>query len=278
MNGPAILLPVKVNDEYANLVRSGINLARFLKGKISFLYVVEVPEYTGYPAGNVAASNMGVLKKQKEEMYEHYLKVLEEFKSEISGDIPVEFISVEGTWGTGIIKATEEIKPYLLMLEHDEKMLIEKILGETNTEIVYSVDCPVWIVPKEEPLSKPSGISFVTNHTEGDLEVLKELIELNKRIDAQMHLLHIVGDNEFESSLKVEGFKAIIDKELGKITLNHLKLKEDNMKDEIGNVVEEHGIDLLVVHNESEGFMNRFFTRSSVEKLTDSVDIPFVIY
>jgi nucleotide-binding universal stress UspA family protein len=278
MNNPTILLPMRLGEEYEKLVRSGINLARTLNGKLSFLYILELPEYTGYTAGNVAAASASSIKKQKQELYDHYLEVMKEFKQDLSGELEVEYLSTESTWGGGIIKIVKTRKPDILLLQHEEKGLLEKILGETNTEIIHNVDCPVWIVPEQGPIKKPGKIAFVTNHTKGDLEVFKRLIDLNDNIKAELFLFHIIKKDDFDYLVKKEGFISLLDKETEHLPVKHLDLDKDDMRKDIATLIKDNDFDLLVVHNESEGFMNRFFTRSSVEKLTDSVEIPFAIY
>lgn len=278
MNDSNILVPMRLSEEYDILVRSGIELARLMKAKISFLYVIELPEYTGYTAGNVAAASAISIKKQKEELYEHYLKVLEEFKNELSGKLEVEYLSTEGTWAGGIIKIANAINPDILLLQQEEKGLLEKILGESNTEIIHNVDCPVWIIPENYPLTKPGKIAFVTNHSKGDLEVFRRLVSLNIDLEAELFLLHVVEKDNFDSMVRKEGFISMLNKETGTVLVKHLDLEKNDMKKEIGMHIKRNGFDLLFVHNESEGFIHRFFTRSSVEKLTDSVEIPFAIY
>jgi nucleotide-binding universal stress UspA family protein len=279
MSAPVILLPIRSNDDYDHLIISGIHLADRFKGKLSFLYVLESPEYRGYPPGNVAATaTMQTAKVQKERAYEDYTAILDQFKGEITTDMSVEFNTTESTWSSGIVHYAKTNKPELILLHHEEKGFLEKILGETNTEIIRGVETPVWLVPEDKSVDKIDKIAFITHHAEDDLEVLGEIEGLCKQFDASLHILHRVVSGDFDSDIRKRGFNTLVREEISLKEIVHIDIEEERMNEEIDHIIEDTGISLLAIHHESEGFLKRFYARSSVEKLSDMVHIPIAIY
>lgn len=277
MEQPLVLMPLRPQAHTAQ-VEAGIWLARKLEGKLAFLYVVEVPEYKGYPPGTMASSAINSIKEQKDAFYRHYQQILDEHQPEIRGSIDLEFMTVEATWVAGILAAAKQHQPDILLMSHEEKGLLDKILGESITEIIRNVDCPVWVLPAGKSIEKVDKVAFITNHSEGDMKVLGKLLELNHMLGSEITILDLVSVNDFESRLKKEGFQQIIEKDIPGSKLRHLELDDANIAKNAKEIIIENGFDALAVHNESEGSLARFFTRSSVEKLMDTVEIPLIVY
>jgi nucleotide-binding universal stress UspA family protein len=277
MKDITILLPISADDQNDNLIRSGINLTKSFKGKLALLYIVDIPEYKGYPPGSVAMSRLSNINEQKERLHEHYLSTLDKYKEIITTDIQVEFISEEGTWLTGIMKAVISLDADLLLLQHEHKGLLDKILGETNTEVIRNVEVPVWIIPEDQVIEKPKTVGFLLNHTSGDVEVLKGMMSLCKEFKAILHLLHPT-ENDYDSRIRKSGFKVLMEEDFPDCEAFHHDFHKDEIVDEISAFISNNKLDILVVKNDDQNFLQRFFSKSSVEKLMDSIEIPIAIY
>jgi nucleotide-binding universal stress UspA family protein len=277
MGAYKILLPVRPDKDYDHMIRSGINVANALRGKLCFLYITEVPEYKGYPPGSVAVSTISNIEEQRKEYHEHYLGTLDRFKKDISADTSTEFISTEGSWLAGILKSVNSLNPDMLILEHEHKGILDKILGDTNTEVIHEVDCPVWIIPENDTMEIPEKIGFLLNHNADDIEVLKKLMKLCRIFESELHLLHPT-DDDYDARIQKSGFRDLIKEDFPDCEAIHHDFQKKNITEDLAELIDESNFDLLTVQNDDSSSLKRLFSRSSVEKLMHTVEIPLAIY
>ena len=274
-----IVLPLVLGTISENLIRTGIMMASALKAKLSFLYVISPSQYSGYAGTGavMATAALSNTKEQKELVQDHYMQILERNKDIISTDIAIERMVIEGPWVSGIIEYSEKYRPDLLILKHEGHKLIDKILGDANTELINAVGIPVMVIPEKADGSLPKKVAYLTDHRQKDINALKQLSILCKSIDAKIHVVH-VGEDDFESVVKKKGFESILGEEIRDCKFSYDSILRDHLTENVHVLIEEKGFDLLVMLNESENFLNRFFSRSSVDKLMNSVEIPLTIY
>ena len=275
-----ILLPLQTNEMNDALILSGIRLASLLDAKITFLYILDTANYAGYAAGGpvVAASTIENVKQQKERVKTHYIKILEKYKSSMDATIEFERKILEGSWVMGIVEYVRKRQPDILLLKHEEQGFIDKVLGDSNTEIVHLTDVPVWIIPEDRAIGMPGKLAYITDHRPGDLEVIKKLAGFGSSFVKEIYLIHVIEKENFDSELRKKGFSAMLAEELPGIPFTHLEVMKDRLTVDVEEFIDEHDFGMLATKNESEHFLSRFFTRSSVEKLMNSVEIPLAIY
>ena len=264
-----ILLPLipGVNDE--GLIQSGIKLANALKAKLTFLYVLTGSNYAAY-AGSMAVGTISGIKEQKEDVENHYMKTLRTFKDDISAGMAIERVLVEGPYVSSILSYADNHEADILLLRHEEHGLLEKILGDSNTEIINAASIPVWVIPEQ--------IAYISDHRRKDVDAIKQLQDLCKAFNATFYLMHVNDKDDFDGMIKKEGFKVILEKEMSDCKINHMEISRDELSKGINDIINEKNIDLICMANESDNFLHRFFTRSSVEKLMDEIDIPLAIF
>lgn len=277
MEAQHILLPLEPGSGDETLISSGIKLASALKARLTFLYVMTASGYAGY-TGSMAVASMVSLKEQKENIEAHYIETLKKFKDDIPKSMAIERGITEGPWVPSIVEYLKKHQVDILMLRYEEQGFIEKVLGDSNTEILNSADIPVWIIPEKGLSEMPKNIAYITDHRPGDMEAIRHIQGFCKSFKASFHLVHVNEPDEFEARIKKEGFKVVVKKELKGCKPEHLDISREKMTTDLNDLIREKNIDLVCMMNESENFLNRFFTRSSVEKLIDSVDIPLAIY
>jgi len=275
-----ILLPLEVSNDNEGLIRSAITLGSNLSARLTFLYIINTSQYTGYAGSGtaMAVSSMASIQEQKDAIKDHFVSVMDELKSEIPSSMSIERSTSEGPWVSSIIEYVDKYNPDMLMLKHEEHGFLEKILGDSNTEILNQVKIPGWIIPEKKTFSIPRKVAYLTDHRAGDLEGLKQLNKIFNSFGAKVSLIHVVDHDDFDTMLKREGFISLMGKELPDLQCTHRDITPQKMTGEVNKLIQSEEFGLLSMRNESDNFLNRFFTRSSVEKLIDSVDIPLAIY
>ena len=280
MNSYHILLPLEVENNNERLIRSAITLGSALSARLTFLYVINTSQYTGYAGSGtaMAVSSLASIKEQKDAIKDHFISMMQKLKAEIPSEMAIERSTSEGPWVSSIIEYIDKNKPDMLMLKHEEHGFLEKILGDSNTEILNHAKIPGWIIPEKKTFSIPRKVAYLTDHRAGDMEALKQMSKIFGSFKAEICLVHVLEHDNFDSMLKREGFISMLGKELPELQCSHKDISPQKMTDEVNTFITSEEIELLSMRNESENFLNRFFTRSSVEKLIDSVNIPLAIY
>jgi len=275
-----ILLPLGTDNRDAYMIEAAISLASALQAGLTFLYVINTAQYTGYAGSGtiMAASSLASLNEQKEAMEKHFIETMAKYKSRLPAMLSVERTVVEGPWVYSIIEYMNKHKPGMILLRHESHGFFEKILGDANSEIINSAGVPVWVIPEKTKKAVPEKIAYITDHREGDLEALKNVCAMAEAFGAELMLLHVLEEESFGSRISKAGFKAVLAEELGDCRFAHHDIMHSRMTEEVKALTGKEGIGLLAMRNESENFLTRFFTRSSVEKLMDSVEIPLAIY
>ncbi len=272
-----IVLPLEPGTQSENMIRSGIKLASITRARLSFLYVLNTANYAAYTGSNAAVSVMNI-KEQKESIEKDYIEMLEQYKSDIPAGVSLERSIAEGPWVSSIVDYVEKNRPGMLLLRYEEQGFLERILGDTNTEILHGIDIPALIIPDQGLTDLPRNLAYITDHQEGDIEAIKQFYGLCDLFKASLSLLHVNEGDEFDDRVKREGFKAILSRELKDCKMDFHEIRRKNMNKELKDLISDKKIDLVSMKNESENFLTRFFNRSSLEKLIDSVDIPLLLY
>jgi nucleotide-binding universal stress UspA family protein len=262
------------------MIETAITLASRLRAGLTFLYVINTAQYTGYAGSGtiMAASSLASLNEQKEAMEQHFAETIARHKDALPAQSTVERSVVEGPWVFSIIEYMNKHKPGMILLRHESHGFFEKILGDANSEIINSAEVPVWVIPEKADKAIPKKIAYITDHRQGDMEALRDVCAMAETFGAELTLLHVLEEESFKSRISREGFKAVIAEELGDCRFTHHDVMHSKMPDEVQALIGKEGIGLLAMRNESENFLTRFFTRSSVEKLMDSVEVPLAIY
>ncbi|MEN8224255.1 MAG: hypothetical protein ABFS05_02745, partial [Bacteroidota bacterium] len=87
-----IVLPLLPDSKDDHLIRFGIHLAKELKAKITFLYILNAARYAGYTGSGTImdSASLANLKEQKKIALDHYMKFLKKFKLDITANLSVE--------------------------------------------------------------------------------------------------------------------------------------------------------------------------------------------
>ncbi len=272
-------MPLVPGATSESFVRTSLLMASALKGKLTFLYVISPSQYASYAGTGavMATSAIHNLKEQKDHIQQHYTHMLEANKDIISPHVVLERIVIESPWVSGILEYADKYRPGMVFLKHEEHSLIEKVLGDANTELINGLSAPVWVIPEKAEEALPGKVAYLTDHRKKDIDALKHLSMICKQFKAKIHIVHI-GEDDFESEIKRMGFESLLEKELDDCKFSHQSIKREHLTENVRSLIGEKGYDLLVMLNESENFISRFFSRSSVEKIMSSVEIPLAIY
>jgi nucleotide-binding universal stress UspA family protein len=274
-----ILISTDLSNKTDFLMKVGIYLSHKMKANMALLYSIE-PMNTAtatppYALHDVARKHFN---EDKKEALNKYQKIYNKFKDQLPGKKALELILEKGDQVSNIIATSKTLKPEIIILPQEHDGILEKILGETNNQIIQHVDVPVCIIPTNKDISPFQKVGYLIDYQEDHLEICKSVKKLAKLLRSPLYILHPVKINDFKSRILYEGFRKISAKALSGIKTDHISFDTGDSIININKVILKIGINLLVIVNENESMLQRWFTHTTAEKLMDRLNIPVLVY
>ncbi|MBT8303917.1 MAG: universal stress protein, partial [Bacteroidia bacterium] len=154
---------------------------------------------------------------------------------------------------------------------NDRKMTF----GSHTLQVLKYVHCPVLAIPENYKYTQPKQIVFPTNYMiPYKRRELKLLCEMASPYRAKIEMIYI---SEFDKlSLRQEDNQNFIKDELCKNEIEFKTLKAKNVKKAIDDHIKEHNVDMLVMVNTRHSFLENILFRSTIDKISLHVAIPFL--
>jgi len=148
--------------------------------------------------------------------------------------------------------------------------------GSNTLQVLKYVQCPVLAIPVNFKYTQPKHILFTTNYMiPYKRRELKLLCEIACPFRAEIDLLHVSTSSKL--SLRQEDNREFIKDELGKKNKVEFKtLKDKNVVIAINQYINEQDIDMLVMVNTRHSFLENILFKSTIDKVSLSLDIPFL--
>jgi nucleotide-binding universal stress UspA family protein len=214
--------------------------------------------------------------KETEIILKRYVK---ELMNLISGEMIVDITAEVNSEKIVLQQMIGEGHGQLLVLESTDKHSSWSENLITN-EIIRSVECPVWIVPREAEYCTPAEIVYATDYKSQDISTLIRLVDMLGRFSPTITALHITDDAGFESKIKETGFQKMLQNNIGyqKINVNALLEAGQDISKLINDFAIASETDLIVILKENRSFLERIFKASPEKKIIKHACIPVLVF
>jgi len=156
--------------------------------------------------------------------------------------------------------------------ETDDKKLA---FGSHTLQILKYVQCPVLAIPANYEYTQPKHILFPTDYMiPYKRRELKLLCEMAFSFRAVIDMLYISRSKKL--SLRQEGNQEFIKKTLHKNSINFKTTSGKNISKAIYKYLREHKVDMLVLVNTRQSFLESILFQSTIDKMSLHIDIPFL--
>jgi len=270
-------------EESKSFIKYAANLAIDLKLKLHLIFV-QNPE--AYPLGAPGTTGTMTVEIQKglEEMAENAQKSIEELtkevKSEIDKDLATDVTTEVGVPKFIVEELVDEDKVHMVIVDSKEDVSFWE-QNSNNMDIIYDVNCPVWVIPFESVYKPYNKVVYATNYKEEDINTLKQLVSLTKPYNPEIVALHITDSTEFEEKVKTTGFSDTVKSKTGyeKIAVEALlERKNDNVSELINDYSKDIDANLITVLKENRHFLERLFKSSATKKLIKEAQLPVLVF
>jgi len=271
-----LLVPTNFTDVSKNALDYAIALAAKLKTKITLLHA--------YHPFLADPGHLTERYKEELDIFRQEAEIkLDRRCTEVNktSSHRCDFVNIEGLAKDIIVSYANESQPDLLVIGTESLSPLDRIVfGTVTGKVLKEANCDLLVIPEKAAYKPPKKMAFAMDYHDNDLEEIKLLMQLSKKFKSEIHIIHVVEDDEnikFEQSF-FEDFQREVKQEItgGKIAFTLIKGKDTAKA--IEKFINEHGIDLLAVSKTRKNILERLFSGSVSKKLFYHTHIPLLIF
>ncbi len=289
-----ILVPTDFSPCADQALSHAAFLARDAGAALHLVHVV--PVAAGYPMAGVRA-------EETEHRSEVRSRLYDLVEAHDLGDLEVEVHIDRGDDGVGatLLQAADRVDADLLTLgTHGRQGVRRFFLGSEAEEVIRGADRPVLAVRQQDDAQTPSTVDHVlvpVDLSEHSLVALDHAVELARRYEADLRLLHVVqpGPNYdlpgiYQGALPpqtdvVDALTRNAHQELNDLIEQvalpaeriHKDIRHGNPPVEILDTVAEEAVDMVVLASHGRSGLERFLMGSVAEKVIRSAPVPVFV-
>jgi nucleotide-binding universal stress UspA family protein len=268
-----ILVPVDFSSASLNAVDYAMHFAYSIKGKITLLYVCQVPvAFSEVPASGQIYS--GLIDEAKIKIQQLRHELIHTWGNKVIINTEVK----EGTLITQVKELCSDLNPFAVVMGSSGASAMERILFGSNTiSAVRQLSTPLIIVPVGAKFTSivKLGLACDLRNVTGTVHA-EEIKELVTNFQAQLHILHIntdkynkIGDTE------IEGSEWLRDMFLDQKPEFHF-INKENIEEAVNEFAEKNNLDMLIVIPKNHGILEGIFHKSQTKEITLHTHVPLL--
>ncbi|HKL07262.1 MAG TPA: universal stress protein [Bacteroidales bacterium] len=264
-------------------IKYAARLSKDLNTHLTLLTVQNPRTYstgTQSPGGAMPVNVQEVMKEVAQKEKQELLQLSQEVTTELSLKNNMNVLSEIGITKMIVEELVSNHKADMVILnsEPDASFWEQSV---TNKDIIYDINCPVWVIPEKTEYVPYSKVVYATNYKEEDIRNMKKLLKLAGTLNPEIVALHITDTTDFEEKVKQKGFLETLQKNTGysKIKVKALKEREnDNVAQLINDYSSDIDANLIVLLKENRNFLDRLFNPGATRKLIKEAKLPVLIF
>jgi len=154
---------------------------------------------------------------------------------------------------------------------------LDSTFGSTATYVMEKVrNCPVIVVPRKAKQTLPKEIVFPTSFkTHYKKRELNHLIDILKKCDAKLIVLHIETEDELSDEQKEN--KKLLKEILGAIEVKFQFLSNHSIESAVNIFVESRDSDMVAFINRKHAFFGSILTKPMVKSISFQSKVPILV-
>jgi nucleotide-binding universal stress UspA family protein len=265
-------------EDIERIADYAMKLARDLNRELEFLHAVESkninwdPTVTKYNSlSNVSEGDDNILVREHERILQ---KVLHVKKVSLDYDLSVDFTIVPGSVSVLAKMLSERDDVEMVLVAYTSKNNMDVVVSE----LIDNLRLPVFTFPLEEEYHKIKTIVYASDYQKQDVEILKKVAKMAKKLLASVTVFHALKSNEFDAELKKNGLQEMVNE---KIDLNNIRVQQEKAGSPakgIRRFTQRSYADLVVMLKQNKNFLQEIFGRSTTREILHDIDTPMLIY
>ena len=273
----SILLPTDFSDNSINAIHYAVELFQDARCEFYFLNVQRASSFvsddlmTMQPSTTIYQNLIDTAKKSIEQ-------IITDIKNQYHIDQHVYHSIVDYDNFIDAICQTVDSKgiDLIVMGTHGATGAAQVLFGSNTVRVMQRGNCPVLAIPQHCKYKPIQRIAFTSNYyTAYKAEELQPLLNLAQKNKARIDVIHLIqdepmSDEQVNNMAFLDGFF---------INLNHkfVNIDSQDLFETVEEYIQHHDIDLLAMMSRKHSFLERLFTRHTVETFAFKVSVPFLV-
>jgi len=278
-----LLAIINESGNLKEFIKYAAQFSNDLNSNLTLLAVQNPQAYsvgTHHASGAIAANNQMILEEAAEKAKEDLQQLSKEATAELPFDITIDVLSEIGITKMIVEELVSDNKADMVILNSEPDVSFWE-QSTANKDIIFDINCPVWVIPEKTEYVSYSKVVYATNYKEEDIRNMKKLLKLAGTLNPEIVALHITDTTDFEEKVKQKGFLETLQKNTGysKIKVKALKEREnDNVAQLINDYSSDIDANLIVLLKENRNFLDRLFNPGATRKLIKEAKLPVLIF
>lgn len=276
-NSFKILVATDYSKASESASRYALELAKSTGSELVFFHVFQEP--IGFPTEFIELERMDYSPVEFElrRLEQHVEDTLQSIKLDRK-DIKFTCRAGKGNVTQGILKvADDEQADIILVGTHGASVIRQAFFGSHTWDAIKRTSIPVLAIPEECIYSNVQNIVFATEYRASEIPLLKFLIQLAMKFNAELTVLH-VANNVFSAEFEHQMFDTFRKEVQSKVDYSKLSIRLINNKDLIeglnGFCTRSKGSWLIMSHERATLLAAAFNPLSVTKKMSFHTHIP----
>jgi nucleotide-binding universal stress UspA family protein len=272
-----ILLPTDFSKNSLNAIKYAVNL---LQNETCEFYIINVQKASSFISDDMMGASTSTT------IYNTLIDAAKKSISNIISILTTEFNNPKHDFFSivdydNFIDAINQISKkhqidLIIMGTKGASGLEKTLFGSNTVRVIQRCNAPVLAIPDGcvfEPIKK---LAFTTNNlvlfNAKELEPLKKIWQIN---NAKLNILHVADENHLsQNQSKNEGF---FKTHFAEASHDYIDSNSRYIFKSIQNYINDNDINVLAMMSKKHSFIERLFTRHTVETFAFKINIPFLV-
>ncbi|WP_417888705.1 universal stress protein [Xanthomarina gelatinilytica] len=271
-----ILIPTDFSDNAMNAIKYALELFKYHKSKFYIMHAYQDEIYADETVLN--RNKLATVTKQVHNASTKKLdNVLKQIK-EISPNPRHEYFALPAN--SVLVDEADRIVDkenidIIVMGTRGETNDRRMTFGSNTLQVLKYVACPVLAIPENFKYTQPKHIMFPTNYMiPYKRRELKLFCDMASPFRATIDMVYISMSDKL--SMRQEDNREFVKNELCKNPINFITIKQKDITKSILKYIETNNIDMLVMVNTRQSFLEDILFQNRVSRLTLELEIPFL--
>lgn len=167
----------------------------------------------------------------------------------------------------------------MLVLEN-ENTKVSIYPYQSIKEIIQSVKCPIWIIPRDKKFTIIKDIAYMTDYQPQDVNAIGFLAKQFKNHISSIKTIHLSSKNDFEEEIMRRGFEEILKDRINKNNTKSIVCSHDKkflLPQMIDLCIGRENPDLVVALKDNKNLIQRILYKSFISTILSEIKKPFLI-
>lgn len=156
--------------------------------------------------------------------------------------------------------------------------ILEKVFGKVSLHVAKHAACPVLLIPEGITFQEVNDIMYASEYESADEELLLQFVDLSKKLDANIHLVHVYDEKETGK----EGLGHYLLEKIFQMKAPSLKFTLESItSDSVAHGLEKYAhtknMDWMVIVKPQRKFWQNLLRTSRTNEIIMKPNIPLMV-